>query len=284
VDFYVAGSGSLEVLLLREGLGVLPWALQQLNPHTAQQAGADSTQRVGSEPRAIQWPLLRPPSSSNTLSSNYTSTSTSTTTSSRSSSSGTACSCHTPTCYLCTPPPPVTLQQLRLVLEVVCLTCQDSNAPSLRAPLLLALLLQRASADVRAAFLSSADGDCLLVALQQLAACKDEGGRGPATARTWRFNNHRGVLSVFDALTGYPVTPHTAFAPSRAAYTLVWCFLELSTPPEAAAPAAGAATAATGAAGAVLPAAYVTPAAVANGSLLAHQEWGWIGEYCALTT
>jgi hypothetical protein len=180
---YGAGSSSLDVLLLREGLGVLPWALQQLTPYArARQARASSKAPADEMPLAIQWPLL------NTVAAS----------SSSSSSSGSAvCPCGAPSCYLCTPPPPVTLQQLRLVLEVVCLTCTDTTSAAMRAPLLLALLLQRAGADVRAAFLGSADGDRLLVALQRSSTSQPSNEK-----ELWCWANTSGALSGLDALAG----------------------------------------------------------------------------------
>jgi hypothetical protein len=170
------------------------------------------------------------------------------------------------------------------VLEVVCLTCQDSISAAMRAPLLLALLLQRASPGVRTTFLNSADGDRLLLALQQLAACKDEGGRGQII---WFWNNHYGALSILDALVSRNVMPYLASSPSRAAHTLAWCFLELNTTPAAAGGAAAAAaatppSATTSAAVAAAAAAHVTPAAVAKGSVLGHRASSWGGEYCTL--
>jgi hypothetical protein len=192
----------LELLLVREALGYLPGAMQQLKPFRAEQcssssrsscstttttasSGSGSNAREGGEftRLILQWPVnlqvLKAGSSSS---------------SSSSGSGSLACQCRMPTCHLCTPPPPVTLQQLRLVLEVVCLSCQEISPQALQAPLLLALLLQRASPELRAAFLNSEDGTRLLVALQ-LAAEPNWGG-----ARTCRWllllQSHGGPVCV----------------------------------------------------------------------------------------
>jgi hypothetical protein len=201
-ELYCAGAYSLDVLLLREVLGVQAWALQQLTPFAVAGSQAGSTRPASSTSPGVQWPLLSTMAgSSSSSSSGGSSSSSTTTTTSSSSSSGTVCSCNTPTCYLSAPPPLVTLQQLRLVLEVVCLTCTKTTSAASRAPLLLALLLQRASGDARAAFLNSADGVRLLVALQHMCAYASEVEMvvcavvGP----TWWWARGGGALSALGA-------------------------------------------------------------------------------------
>jgi hypothetical protein len=270
LQFQLAGSSSLDVLLMRESLGVLPWALQQLTPYArARQASSSSRLTAEVIPPIVQWPLLSTVAASSNSSS--------------SGSTGGVCSCRAPSCHVCTPPAPVTLQQLRLVLEVVCLTCTDTTSAAARAPLLLALLLQRASGDVRAAFLSSADGDRLLVALQQVALQQVAKSAPKDGVESWSWANSSGALAGFDALAGRDSTrPWVLSAHLRAAYTLTWCFLQVDTGAAAAAgEAAGeAAAAATTMAGARVRggAAWVTPAAVANGCGLYHRDKDWTGE------
>jgi hypothetical protein len=275
----------LELLLLQETQGSLPWALQQLQPYrTGQPPDSSKHTAVDDDFLGLQWPLVpgHVSSTSTSTSTSSTSTSRSTTQSGSSSfSAGTsnsrssgeqACQCHAPTCHLCTPPPPVTLQQLRLVLEVVCLTCQETSAEAVQAPLLLALLVQRASPEVRASFLDSADGTRLLVALQQMGAT--EHGCPSQHAYKWCFHNRWGALTVPPVPGSWDDEPWLLQTKARAVSTLSWCFLELN--PGAMAPAAPAPAPAPAAppppqvslspAGATA-ADFMTPAAVAQGSL-----------------
>jgi hypothetical protein len=221
----------------------------------------------------MQWPLWGLCNSSTTSSSSSDPNAAS---SSSRSSSG-VCACRARTCHLCTAPPPVTLQQLRLLLEVVCLTCTDTTPHALQAPLLLALLLQRASPAVRAAFLNAADGDRLLIALQQTVT--HMGGSDLDGAPSWSCGNHDGALSMLALSDKAWLLPTSA----RAAHTLAWCFCTLNAPAPAAAatgakatPRAAPATAALGKAGRHA-AARLTPSAVAQGSLLVHRN-DWASE------
>jgi hypothetical protein len=247
-------------------LGSQPWWWQQLEPYTAawQASRSESSSNESAAEEGIlagvPWPLLLSCMGDNT-------TTMSTTTSSSSSSSRRAtCQCQSPTCYLCTPPPPVTLQQLRLALEVVCLTCRESTDEALHAPALLALLLQRADAALRAAFLNSADGVRLLVALQQASD-------HVVDARdTWCFLQHHGAVLLPDAAVKLvPVPPVT-----QAALTLAWCFMEAVPGATTAAAASQDRTPAAGRVGAGL----VMPGAVGHGSAASFNKYG-NGEYAA---
>jgi hypothetical protein len=252
------GSACLQHLLLREAAGSHPWVLQQLAPHKAAQEAASSRSSSSSSSSnaapgmelflGVQWPLLCNVESSWAA-----------------PSSSCGCSCRSLTCYLCTPPPPVTLQQLRLVLEVVCLTCTETSREALQAPLLLALLLQRASPGVRAEFLNSADGTRLLVALQQAPLQTEQELRRLTTTDTWCFHVLAGALSGYpdsDRFRQRPVLPPTI---TKSMLSLTWCFLELD-------PGAGAAANAPKAAGTGRgvgqPAMLMSPEAVDHGSVL----------------
>jgi hypothetical protein len=281
-----SGMFCLEVLLLREVQGGLPWALQQLQPHAAAAKQASSTSRTRLDfPISFQWPLLGPFSSSSSSSS----------TDRRSGSQGCVCKGQAATCYLCTSPPPVTLQQLRLVLEVVCLTCQENTQPALQAPVLLALLLQRAAPGVRAAFLNSADGTRLLVALQQMGTKMEPGLLDPQ--QTWSFNDHSGALTGLTEMLGQTGPPWLVFAMARAGCILAWSLLQIepgaapdSTAAAAAAAASAAAPAAATSGGAAVAgggararpqantAAWVTRESVANGGVLVLKSCIWSGE------
>jgi hypothetical protein len=290
-----AGTHCLEVLLLREAQGSLPWALQQLAPFRAAQQAGSTSETKHKWPVLVQWPMtLHQLDGSNSNSTN-TATNTPTNISSSSSSRGRQCQCDQPACHLCTPPPPVTLQQLRLVLEVVCLTCQDSTtqkretaSQAQQAPLLLALLLQRASPTVRAAFLNSADGARLLVALQQMAATAQANVLLTlvGTNLAWRFYNNAGALSLAAGLSGGEGVSYRELQQlTQALCSLAWCFFELDPvaaaaglPHAAAAPSpAVAEPAATGSPGAAL-GPFLTDAAVAHGCVLAPTTWNFEGE------
>jgi hypothetical protein len=264
-----AGGSCLELLLLREVAGQFSWAQQQLQPFRAglpaeeqqrQQLSVLLLLQQNTEGRAhhpslsMQWPLM------NHIQDHSSSSS--------SSSGGSGCHCRASTCHLCTPLPPVNLQQLRLVLEVVCLTCTGISAASLQAPLLLALLLQRASTGTRAAFLNSADGVRLLVALQQMAALGEVGSQDPTSI--WSLYNLHGALSVPFVLGGTDFLTYKVKAMTRAVYTLAWCFLEVD-PGSTAAAGAAAAAAAGGS--------LMGPAAVANGAVLNVPGSHWTSEY-----
>jgi hypothetical protein len=236
----------LEVLVLREMLGSQPWALQQLQPYSeARPTNSSSTESSAAAAEnglvvGVQWPLLA----------------TSTSSSSNSSSSRAACQCRSLTCYLCTPPSPVTLQQLRLVLEVVCLTCAEFSDKALQAPVLLALLLQRASPGVRAAFLNSADGVRLLVALQQSAEQTLPEGTPLTCSSGWCMYDHAGALSTRGVPEARPLLLH---AVSRTVYSLAWCYMELG-------PGSAVGLGAAGSAGSGVR--LVTQAAVEKGSIV----------------
>jgi hypothetical protein len=165
------------------------------------------------------------------------------------------------------------------VLEVVCLTCADRTREPLQAPLLLALLLQRADPALRTAFLNSADGVRLLVALQQTSQQMDAITAGRTTANSWCIYDYSGAMSGHYHSSSQPKWHALAPAVTRAIFTLAWCFLD----PE---PGAGAATAAAAAAGSSAkggggqPAALVTEEAVASGSvLLCAAKDNWEGEW-----
>jgi hypothetical protein len=257
------------VLLLWEVLGSQPWALQQLAPHlAAQRAGKFSAAAAHGLMVGVQWPLLRAfmGSVSNDSGSG--------------SGTGCRCNCCASTCHLCTPPPPVTLQQLRLVLEVVCLTCRESSQHALQAPVLLALLLQRASPGVRATFLNSADGVRLLVALQQAPEQTHQELTQLSAVNTWCFYNQAGALSARTAAAQSSVQRLLPPAITRAALALAWCFLE-------AVPGASAATAANEEGGGGSEGGLVTSASLAHGSMLrvdpANESecWSSTGMLCA---
>jgi hypothetical protein len=251
------GSACLDVLLLLETQGLMPWALQQLQPYRAagplsssSSSNNSNSTDVAGNGGALQWPLL--PSEGDVSSGSHSSSS--------GGSGGSACNCHALTCYLCTPPPPVTLQQLCLVLEVVCLHCQESTPQALQAPLLLALLLQRASPGVRASFLNSADGDRLLVALQHMA-CEDQ--TPPLISTSWSFFHSSGALSLAGALAGTDPHAQVKCGLTRAIHVMAWCFLDADMDGAAATAATAAAAAATSAS-----AGPVLPDSVAQGSVL----------------
>jgi hypothetical protein len=278
------GVHSLELLLQQEAAGSLAWTLQQLQPYMAaqqaRQPGSSVATGVNKRFPCIQWPML------------YGSLNGSTSVSTAASSGCRPCQCGAPTCHLCTPPPPVTLQQLRLVLEVVCLTCKGYAAPALQAPALLALLLQRAAPGVRAAFLNSADGTRLLVALQQMVNAEPP---TPAlSSNWWTMDNQDGAVTAVDGVsTGrtWGIMPG-----ARAGYTLAWSFLEVDHPAAASAAAGAAAEwppppaqskagaqAAAASHAAEVPGApagrLVAPAAVAGGAVLTVPGWYWAGEW-----
>jgi hypothetical protein len=167
------------------------------------------------------------------------------------------------------------------LLEVMCLTCQDTTPEAQQAPLLLALLLQRASPGVRASFLNSEDGTRLLVALQQMGDAP-EGTlesymRNTKTA--WRLYQHAGALSLLAALNGDGVPYWRATAHTRAICLLAWSFCGVDagviTSATAAAPAAA------GVAGAPTMS-LVTQAAVAHGSVVSIPSFSWQRECCGL--
>jgi hypothetical protein len=263
------GRACLQHLLLREAAGSHPWVLQQLRSHRAAQKAATSSSSAleGLNPfLGIQWPLV------------WGSYSRRTNAITTSSSRGCQCRDSSPTCYLCTPPPPVTLQQLRLVLEMVCLTCRECSPEALQAPLLLALLLQRASPDLRAAFLNSADGVRLLAALQQTAHMCDPPPAGRTKVSSWCMYDHKGTLSgeLSEAQVPWKVLPPAA---SRAVFTLSWCFLEPDTGPGTPLPASTSAAGGGVKAGGEAAATLVTPEAVAHGAvLLCVGKDDWEGE------
>jgi hypothetical protein len=197
----------LELLLMQESLGPLPWALQQLAPFRAaqQEGGSSATSTVAG--LYIQWPMLM-----GTLG----------------SSSDRTCSCGGHTCHLCTPPPPVTLQQLRLVLEVVCLTCQDPHTPQgQQAQLLLVLLLRRAAPGMRASFFNSADGTRLLVALQQAEVHEPI---REIVLNSWCRTMLYGALSLPLKSGGVDHRAYIDAPLSQAVHTLAWCFLDAGCP------------------------------------------------------
>jgi hypothetical protein len=168
------------------------------------------------------------------------------------------------------------------VLEVVCLTCQDTNPEAQQAPVLLALLLQRAAPGVKASFLNSADGTRLLVALQQMG---DKPDGTLDTKTSWRLHQHAGALSLWEALNGEGVPYWRASALDRATFLLAWCFCGVDAGANASATAAALATAAaSGAAvGAEAPTtSLLTPAAVAHGSVVTVTALSWMRECCGL--
>jgi hypothetical protein len=178
------------------------------------------------------------------------------------------------------------------VLEVVCLTCQETTpqalqAPLLQAPLLLALLLQRAAPGLRAAFLNSADGTRLLLALQQMGSNMEHGWLKEQQA--WCFDDHSGALSGLAEVCGKRGQAWLVSAQGRTGDILTWCFLEMNpgaasdtiaAPQPAAAPAAAAAGRISTGGPQSPTAAWVTPDAVANGAHLSLKNCCWIGE-CA---
>jgi hypothetical protein len=261
VEAISCGSSCLEVLLLNETLGPLPWALQQLAPFRAAQQEGGSTPASGLKGLWVQWPMLPRPMGPISYGSGDSSGSTATQGSSSSNSGGgSQCQCCRPTCHLCAPPPPVTLQELRLLLEVVCLTCHDTTQQAQQAPLLLALLLQRASPGLRAEFLNSADGTRLLAALQQ--ATGNTGTAQSHMSTAWCMFNHHGALSLPSLLGNVTQVYAMLAGQSRALWTLGWCFFEADVSLTAAA-AAGP----TGGLGVTVPAQAV-PVSVAHGSVL----------------
>jgi hypothetical protein len=243
--------------------------MQHLRPFgQTQQAGSSSSSSSSIAPGeteqllGVQWPLLWGMHSSKAA---------------RNSSSTCGCSCRSLTCYVCTPPPRVTLQQLQLVLEVVCLTCTECSQEALRSPLLLALLLQRASPGVRAEFLNSADGTRLLVALQQAL---HQPAVAPTQQTTWSFCAEAGALSSRLPVTDQSLARQLAPSVIRAIFTLAWCFLD----PDPGAGVAAAAAAGGTKDGSRRSATLVTAAAVARGSVLlcegkSHWEGDWVADW-----
>jgi hypothetical protein len=260
----------LQLLLQRELLGAQPCAQQQLRPFLAAQQGASSSRSRSSNSAAeavdgcyvmgVQWPLLPGLVCS---------------------SSSTGCRCLSPTCHLCTPPPPVTLQQLQLVLEVVCLTRTECTQQALQAPLLLALLLQRASPGVRAEFLNSADGVRLLVAMQHAPDQTYDELVELAVSSIWCMYPYGCAVSK----GGVPLksNPNRWLLPavSQAVSTLAWCFLQLDPGAGASAADPVATAAGTARAAAGPEASVVSPAAVEQGCLL-HFNILRGGECCSL--
>jgi hypothetical protein len=273
----------VEVLLLQEAAGALPWALQQLHPYAVVHLGQledISDSRNARRPSAgVHWPLLPLLNPITSSGGGHDSCSTS----SCSSKEWFTCRCQATTCYLCSPPAPVTLQRLRLVLEVVCLTATETSEHTRQAQLLLALLLQRAQPQLRAAFLSSADGVRLLVALQQGRGSTGQHPGSLEVPNAWHLDRRFGALSSLGKCQGGgPIIDDTMACPAQGmvADTLAWCFLQVDT--AAAALAAAAAPPSAAAAGGlyeVTPAGvpWVTPAAVAEGSLLALHTCEWSG-------
>jgi hypothetical protein len=158
-------------------------------------------------------------------------------------------------------------------MEVVCLTCSDTTPQALQAPLLLSLLLQRASPGVRAAYLNSEDGTRLLVALQLGMPLSGSSPHMTPGTSTWSFYNRAGALSLYDIAADAPALPWQFPPATRAAFILAWCFLEVD--PDAAG-AAAAAIQHAAVDGATVQA--TTPAAVADGSVLCVAGWCWAGE------
>jgi hypothetical protein len=263
------GGHCLELLLLREGLGHMPWALQQLKPfRAAQDASSSTTPARGADviPIVVQWPMTQHLLNRDSSSSGG---------GGDGGGGGGACTCGSLACHLCTPPPPVTLQQLRMLLEVVCLSHSEGTPQAGQAPVLLALLLQRADPGVRAAFLNSEDGTRLLAALQLAVPASSQGQAKAA----WSFYNRVGALSLCDISREFKALPWQFPAASRVVFTLAWCLFEVDPDTAAVTAAAMKHAAAGGVPAAVLaPAAKCGPAAVADGSVLCVSGWCWAGE------
>jgi hypothetical protein len=172
------------------------------------------------------------------------------------------------------------------VLEVVCLTCRQCSPEAQQAPVLLALLLQRAAPELRAAFLNSEDGTRLLVALQQMGDAPEGTLESftQNTKTTWRLYRHEGALSMLAVLNGDGVPYWRATARTRATCILAWCYCEVdagSSQAAAAAPPTPAAAAAVPGAGAATgagTASLLTPAAVAHGSVVGVTSFSWARE------
>jgi hypothetical protein len=193
---------------------------------------------------------------------------------SSSSSSSRKCQCRSATCHVCTPPLPVTQQQLRLVLEVVCLTWQECSAQAAQAQVLMALLLQRASPDIRAEFLNSADGVRLLVALQQLTGLPEVHEGADSALYLYRCSRSLSLPSE----AGSTGTFWGMVYSGRAACCLAWSFLQAE-PGAAAAAAAAAPPNPDTSGGHPAPGSWLTAEAVRHGSVLGVCGRTWESEY-----
>jgi hypothetical protein len=180
------------------------------------------------------------------------------------------CRCGSYTCHVCNMPLPVDRRHLRLVLELVCLTCQECGPWATQAHFLLTLLLQRAEPEDRAAFLNSADGVRLLVALQQRSATEED-NRGAGA--TYMYYRHIGALLLPEEGGWQGDTWALPFC-GLAACCLAWSFCEARL--GAAATAAGSPSSSSGA-DAAQP--WLTAAAVARGCILGVGGVPWQSEW-----